>query len=217
MASNYHDNTSVATLSREMEMELMTAMERGDDTLLIDWLDRYPTMTDDIIAFVAALRLIDAPDFAPTADVEVAVNRGIAKGLARVAFAAAAEAQAPVGAVMHDLNDALKASGLSKSAAARKTQIGVDVLQKLLQGRITIATIPQRFFERLGQALGGSLEQARQWAERSFEVGPQMQPALRRGSAQVPPTESGADPEAFTDAVQRSPNMSHADKTNWLA
>jgi hypothetical protein len=215
MANNYHDNTSVATLSREMEIELMTAMERDDDTLLVAWLERYPAMTDDIIAFVAALRVIDTPDFTPTADVDVAVNRGIAKGLARVAFAATAGV--PAGASARDLNDALKASGLSKSAAARKTQIGVDVLQKLLQGRITIATIPQRFFERLGQALGGSLEQARQWAERSFEAGPQVQPALRRGSAHVQPTESTSAPESFSDAVQRSPNMSHDDKTSWLA
>jgi hypothetical protein len=209
MASKNQRTPSTATLTREQEYELLHAVEQGDEhTVMVDWLKRYPDLTDEIIAFVSALRIFDEQSdeaIYATADV---VEHGIAKGLARVTTVAAAPAL--------DLKAALEVAGMTKTIAARRLQIGVDVLQKLMQGRITVATIPQRFFERLGQALESSVEQARQLVNQSFELGVQVQPAYRRGAAKTPKDIEPAPPESFADAVQRSPNMAADVKKEWL-
>ncbi len=209
MASKIQRTPSAATLTREQEYALLQAVEQGDEhTVMVDWLKRYPDLTDEIIAFVSALRIFDTQDDEAIYATANAVDIGIARGLARVTAVAAAPAL--------DLKAALEAAGMTKTVAARRLQIGVDVLQKLMQGRITVATIPQRFFERLGQALESSVEQARQWVDRSFELSVQVQPALRRGSAKTPKDAVPATPESFADAVQHSPNMAGDAKKEWL-
>src|SRR5579884_3600153 len=93
MASKIQRTPSAATLTREQEYALLQAVEQGDEhTVMVDWLKRYPDLTDEIIAFVSALRIFDTQDDEAIYATANAVDIGIARGLARVTAVAAAPA-----------------------------------------------------------------------------------------------------------------------------
>jgi hypothetical protein len=201
---------SAATFSPEMQITLIEARERGtDQVLLTDWLGRYPEISDEIVEFFLALQVIDGPEPAPDAALEAAVARGMALGMARVRALAVAPAIS--------LGEALAAAHMAKPQLARQVGIGTEVITKFVQGRIVLSSIPARFFARVAQALGATVEQVRQWAEASTQLAPAPAPALRRDQAQVPAITPPA-PETFAEAVQAtSPkSMSAADRAAWL-
>jgi len=208
-------SAGATTLTRDMELELMQAIEEHDDHIvLVDWLTRYPMLSDDILACVAAIRFLDAPIDALD-DLDATVDVGIARGLARVTVSASVTVAQTATAI--DLRAALKGAGMTKSAIAKRLDLGVDVFDKFLSGRIALVTVPQRFFAQLGQALNSSVEQARQWAEASCASGPSIQPALRRATKAITPDDRAneANVESFSVAVQKSPNMRKEARQRW--
>jgi hypothetical protein len=201
---------SAAKFSPEMQITLIEARECGaDQALLADWLGRYPEISDEIVEFFLALQVIDGPEPAPDVALDAAVARGMALGLARVRALAVAPAIS--------LGDALATAHVAKAQLARQVGIGTEVITKFVQGRIILSSVPARFFARVAQALGASVEQVRQWAEASTQIAPAPAPALRRDHARTPDAAPPA-PETFADAVQAtSPkSMSAADRAAWL-
>lgn len=201
---------SAASFSPEMQLSFIEARERGtDQALLADWVGRYPELSDEIVEFFLALQVIDGPEPAPDVELDAAVARGMALGLERVRALAVAPATS--------LSEALAAAHVAKAQLARQVGIGTEVITKFVQGRIVLSSIPARFFARVAQALGATVEQVRQWAEASTQLAPAPAPALRRDQARTPDAAPPA-PETFAEAVQAtSPkSMSPADRAAWL-
>ncbi len=197
---------TAATLSHEQQIALTLAYEQGTHAALVqDWLRRYPALSDDIITFVLALRVFDGPDVALDGAAEAAIDRGMARGIAGALAVTPAQAWG--------LREALKAASLTKAALARRLRLGLDVVDKFIQGQIDLATVPQRFFEELAGALKTQPEQALAWARQSTPV----RPAHLRAEAGAP-TEAAAG-ESFADAITRSPtaSMSADERAYWLA
>ena len=198
-------NITQAALSREQQIELTLAYERGADGPLVqEWLRSYPALSDDIITFVLALRAFDGPDVVLDAPLEAAIDRGMARGLA------AAKATAPARA--WGLREALKSANVTKTALARQLRLGLDVVDKFIQGQIQLATVPQRFFAELADALHTQPEVALAWAQHSTSV----RPAHLRADAEV--NAEVAASESFAEAIAHSPaaSMSAADRAQWL-
>lgn len=198
--------STAATLTHEQQIELTLAYEQGTDAALVqDWLRRYPALSDDIITFVLALRVFDGPDVALSGTLEAAIDRGVARGMAAALATAPARAQG--------LREALRAANLTKSALARQLRLGLDVLEKFVQGQIDLATVPQRFFGELAQALGTQPEMALAYAQQSTRV----RPANLRAEAGA--DEEPVSAESFADAIERSPaaNMNADARSYWLA
>lgn len=209
MNMNKGSESTAAVLSRAMQMQLTAAFERGEDhTLIVEWLTQYPELSDDIINFSLALQVVAGPEVETSAEFDPAIARGIARAMARVAVATAPAL---------GLREALRAAGVQKPQVANQLRIGVDVLDKFVKGTIDLASVPHRFFERLGQALNASVEQARAWAEASAATGPNLVPSLQRGPAQTPDSHAPVAHQSFAEAVTASTNMSPAERTDWLA
>ncbi len=199
-------------LPRDLQIQLIEAFERGDSGFAVTCMGRHPDLSDAISSFMLALVAVSGPG-APEDDAELdaVVTRGTRKGLERF-FAAQAAALVPA---VTTLSEAMRAASVSKIRLARQLHLGVDVVDLLVSGRINLATVPRRLFERVGATLGASLDQARRWAE-AAQSGPQASPALLRGKA-APPDASDATPAlSFIQVVQGSGNMSDADKADWL-
>ncbi|MBA3825638.1 MAG: hypothetical protein H0X24_17290 [Ktedonobacterales bacterium] len=195
-----------ATLSHEQQIELTLAYERGTDAALVrEWLGRYPVLSDDIITFVLALRVLDGPDVALEGNLEAAIDRGMARGVASAVAATPTRAWG--------LREALKSANLTKSALARQLRLGLDVVDKFVQGQINLATVPQRFFAELATALDTQPELAFAWAQHSTGV----RPANLRAEAGM--HDEAPAVESFADAIAHSPaaNMSADARTYWLA
>lgn len=195
-----------AALSYAQQIELIEAFERGEDQpMVLDWLQRYPHLSDDIISFMLALQVIDGPNLASDPQMDAAIERGMALGRARIHAAPAAQL---------DLAAALQAANLTKPQLAKQLNIGSKVVDKFVQGQILLASIPQRFLAQVAQALHATVEQVQGWAQQSTVA----VSLLRRGAAQAPDAQTASDPETFAEAVRAcSPkSMSEAEKAAWL-
>ncbi len=137
MTKNRRDAST--ELSAEMQVALIEAFERGEDqAVVLDWLNRYPHLSDEIITFTLALRVLDGPEPELAPETEAAMQRGLDAGMQRVLALSPARAQ--------NLMDAMSAAGISKQQLARRVRIGATVIDRFVQGKIALATIPQRFF-----------------------------------------------------------------------
>jgi transcriptional regulator with XRE-family HTH domain len=207
MTSYNQGGASAGLLTREMQIALIEAYERGDDgSLVLDWLGRYPHLSDEIVTFMVALRVVDGPEPAPMPEVDAAVTRGMALGMQRIQALALAAAPA--------LREALANAGVTKQQLARQVGIAATVIDKFVQGKIALATVPQRFLARVAQALHADVAQVRQWAEASYA----LQPALLRAKGRAPGPEPVPAQESFADAVRAcSPkSMPAAQRDEWL-
>ncbi len=178
----------MAALPRQLQMRLVMALDVGDQAAVRQAMLEYPDLGDAIASFVLSLQILDDP---PTEDaaLDSAVDRGMARGLARL-----------------DLTRAFKTAGVTKPQAARHMRLGVDVLNQIFEGRITLASIPERFFTRLATALQLAVEDVQQAVAHSFDA-PQK-PAFRRG-------DTPASIQDFADAVRHSANMTDAERAEW--
>lgn len=205
MTSYKQGGASAGPLTREMQIALVEAFARGDDgPLVLDWLGRYPHLSDEIVTFMVALRVVDGPEPAPAPELDAAVARGVALGMRRI------QALAPVPA----LHTALANAGVTKQQLARQVGIAATVIDKFVQGKIALATVPPRFLARVAQALHADVAQVREWASASHA----LQPALLRAKGHVLGAEPAPAQESFADAVRAcSPkSMSAAERDEWL-
>lgn len=205
MTSYKQGGASAGPLTREMQIALVEAFERGDDSaLVLDWLGRYPHLSDEIVTFMVALRVVDGPEPTPAPELDAAVARGMALGMQRI------QALAPVPA----LHTALANAGVTKQQLARQVGIAATVIDKFVQGRIALATVPSRFLARVAQTLHADVAQVRDWAAASYA----LQPALLRAKGHVPGAEPAPAQESFAAAVRAcSPkSMSAAERDEWL-
>ncbi len=178
----------MAELPRQLQMRLAMAMDIGDQAAVRQAMLEYPNLGDAIASFVLSLQILEDPPTEDTA-LDIAVERGIARGLARM-----------------DLTRAFKTAGVTKPQVARHMRLGVDVLNQIFEGRITLASIPELFFTRLANALQLAVEDVQQAVARSFDA-PQK-PAFRRG-------DTPGHIQDFADAIRHSANMTDAERAEW--
>lgn len=209
--------------SRELQqakMELVAAHEAGKAAGLRQVALRYPAQLEKLTDFVAGLYATDLREqeaaLPVTAEIEALTQRARQRALSAV-FSALSAPQASA-ALVSTLAQARLASGLKLVELARRLGLGADVVQKLEQGRILAASVPQRLADRLAEALVVSKEQV--WAMLRSTPGAALQPALqrRRSVGKNSQTEGGpAQPQTFAEAVQHSPSMAAEQRSFWLA
>ena len=208
MATSQGGASAGDILSPTQQIELIEAFERGEDqTIVLDWVKRYPQLSDDIVNFMLALRIVDGPDVAIDPTLDAAIERGMALGMQRI------HAAAP--AAQMNLVAAMQAAGVTKPQLAKHLHIGLKVVDKFVQGQIALASIPQRFFAQIAQSLNASIDQVQSWAQQSSVV----VATLRRAQAHAPEaTPQPVAQESFAEAVRTcSPkSMSATDRALWL-
>lgn len=204
---------------RQMKMELTAAHERGESAVLRQMAQRYPAHVEMLADFVAALHATDLDEqemaLPITADMEAMTLRARQRALGAV-FDVAIAAQ-PASVLVSSLAQARKASGISLVDLARRLSLGADVMQKLEQGRIAVASVPQKLADRLAEALAMTSEQV--WNLLRAAPGTQAQPALlRRRTVGKAAQHEGtpAEPLTFAEAVQHSPSMTAEQRASWL-
>ena len=206
---------------RQMKMELTAAHERGESAVLRRMAQRYPAHVEMLADFVAALHATDLDEqeaaLPITADIEAMTLRARQRALGAV-FDVAIATQ-PASALVSSLAQARKASGVSLVDLARRLSLGADVMQKLEQGRIAVASVPQKLADRLAEALAITSEQV--WNLLRSAPGTQAQPALmrqrpRKGGKAGRQEETSAEPLTFAEAVQHSPSMTSEQRASWL-
>lgn len=209
--------------ARQMKMELTAAHERGESGVLRQMALRYPAHVEMLADFVAALHATDLDEqeaaLPITADIEAMTVRARQRALGAV-FDVAPAAQA-ASALVSPLAKARFSSGIALVDLARRLSLGADVVQKLEQGGIAVASVPQKLADRLAEALAITSEQV--W--NLLRAGPgTAQPALRRvvqrpgrplGKA-AQREEKSAEPLSFAEAVQHSPSMTAEQRASWL-
>lgn len=208
---------------RQMKMELTVAHERGESAVLRQMAQRHPAHVEMLADFVAALHATDLDEqemaLPITADIEAMTLRARQRALGAVFDVAPATQQAS--ALLSPLAQARKVSGVAMVDLARRLSLGVDVVQMLEQGRIAVASMPQKLADRLAEALAMTSEQV--WNLLSAAPGT-AQPALRREQRPSRRTVSKAgrqegtpaEPLTFADAVQHSPSMTADQRASWL-
>jgi transcriptional regulator with XRE-family HTH domain len=206
---------------RQMKMELVAAHERGESALLRQMAQRYPAQVEMLADFVAALHATDLDEqeaaLPITADIEAMTLRARQRALGAV-FDVAPAAQT-ASALLSPLAKARKASGISMVDLASRLSLGTDVVKKLEQGGIAVASVPQRLADRLAEALTITSEQV--WNLLRAGPGTQAQPALMRvrprkvGKA-AQQEDTSAEPLTFAEAVQHSPSMTAEQRASWL-
>jgi transcriptional regulator with XRE-family HTH domain len=208
--------------SRELQqakMELAAAHDAGEAMLLREVALRYPAQLETLTDFVAGLYATDVDEqemaLPVTADVEAVTLRARQRALSAVfsvSSAAASSAQAA-----STLAQVRKASGLSLVELAGRVALGVDVVKKLEQGRITAASVPQRLVDRLAETLAVSKEHI--WSMLRSAPGTSIQPALLRQRPVRKANQPESQPpqeQAFAEAVQLSLSMTAEQRTFWL-
>jgi DNA-binding transcriptional regulator YiaG len=208
MTTSHSGASAEMALSSAQQIALIEAFERGEDqALVLEWLRRYPHLSDAITDFMLTLRLLDGPEVTLDPALNAAIERGMARGLER-AYAAT---PAPV----MNLVAALQAAQVTKPQLAKMLHIGTQVVDKFVQGQIALASVPQRFLAQVAQALNASMEQVQTWANQSVAVTANLR---RDTSARLPGADDAMAPQSFAEAVRAcSPkSMSAADKTAWL-
>ncbi len=203
---------------RQMKMELTAAHERGESALLRQMAQRYPAQVEMLADFVAALHATDLDEqeaaLPITADIEAMTLRARQRALGAV-FDVAPATQTT--SALSPLAKARKTSGLSMVDLARRLSLGTDVVKKLEQGSIAVASVPQKLADRLAEALAITSEQV--WNLLRAGPGTQAQPAFQRwrmvGKARQQ-EEASAEPLTFAEAVQHSPSMTAEQRASWL-
>ncbi len=208
--------------SRELQqakMELVAAHEAGKTALLGQVALRYPAQLEKLSDFVAGLYATDVGEQDAALEVPVEIEaitlRARQRALSAV-FGAALATQTSV-APANTLAQARKARGLSLVELARRLGLGADVVQKLEQGRIVAASVPQRLADRLAETLAVSKDQI--WAMLRSAPGASAQPALLRRRAVGKSSQSEgqpAQPQTFDEAVRHSPSMAPEQLAFWV-
>ncbi|HEX6776659.1 MAG TPA: hypothetical protein VF099_00585 [Ktedonobacterales bacterium] len=209
---------------RQMKMELTAAHERGESAVLRQMAQRYPAHVEMLADFVAALHATDQDEqemaLPITADIEAISLRARQRALGAV-FDVAPAAQ-PASALLSPLAQARKVSGVAMVDLARRLSLGVDVVQMLEQGRIAVASVPQKLADRLAEALAITSEQV--WNLLRAAPGT-AQPALRREFQRPSRKTAGkaaqqermpSEPLTFAEAVQHSASMTADQRASWL-
>ena len=198
---------------RRAKMELVAAHERGDTRLLHQKMTKSDAVQQDALAdFVAGLYATDLTaeeEALPlSADIVALSQRARQRALAAVFASAVAPAAS--------LTQARKAAGLALVELARRLNLGTDVVQKLEQGRLVAASVPHKLAARLAEALKLTSEQV--WELLRMPPTMQAQPALlrQRTVGKVSAKRQTPEPQTFAEAIQHSPNMTAAQRADWL-
>jgi transcriptional regulator with XRE-family HTH domain len=209
----------VSKAVQQAKMDLAAAHAVGESALLREVAVRYPAQLEELADFVAGLYATDVDEqeaaLLITADIEAITLRARQRALDAV-FVTASATQT-VETPVRILAQERKARGLSLMQLGQRLDLGVDVVQKLEQGRITVASLPQRLTDRLADVLALSRERIGEILQKT--PGQSLQPALlrRRTVGRTAPSENQpAQPQTFAEAVQRSPSMTDEQRAFWL-
>lgn len=209
----------VSQALQQAKMDLAAAHAAGESTLLRQVAVRYPAQLEELADFVAGLYATDLDDqevaLPMTPEIEAITLRARQRSLEAI-FGAASAIQA-VRAPARTLALERKVQGLSLMELGRRLNLGIDVVQKLEQGRIALASVPQHLLDRLADVLLLSQEHVREILQ--ITPGKALQPALLRrrtvGRTTAPESQS-AQTQTFSEAVQRSPSMTAEQRAFWL-
>ncbi len=198
------------------KMRLVAARELGQPDALAHVLATFPEHVAELVEFDAALLATSSYEHVtPTLATDRVAERARARALAAV-FSAAPPAAAPATAAapapVVSLKALRQARGVQLVPLARRLGLGVDVLSSLEAGLIRAATVPERFARALSEALDATVEQVRG----ALQAQTVAAPALLRsteGASKHTAEQPGHD---FADAVRHSPNMTDAQKQDWL-
>lgn len=209
----------VSKAVQQAKMDLAAAHAAGESTLLREVAVRYPAQLEELADFVAGLYATDL-DVQEAAlpippEIEAITLRARQRALNAVFVTASATQAAQTPA--RTLAQERRARGLSLMQLGHRLGVGVDVVQKLEQGRIMVASMPQRLIDRLADALALSKEHIGEILRTT--PGQSLQPALLRrrtvGRATLPESQP-AQAQTFAEAVQRSPSMTAEQRAFWL-
>lgn len=204
---------------QQAKMDLAAAHAAGESTLLRQVAVRYPAQLEQLTDFVAGLYATDLNEqeaaLPITPEIEAISLRARQRSLEAVFGPASAAQLAPASA--RTLAQERKAQGLSLMELGRRLGLGIDVVQKLEQGRITLASVPQHLIDRLADVLLLSKEHIVE----IFRTAPghSLQPALLRRRTvgrTTSPEHQPAPAQTFAEAVQRSPSMTAEQRAFWL-
>jgi hypothetical protein len=194
-------------LPREIQWQLVQAFESSDRAALRELMQQHPALVPEIADYMLALTALAEAEEAPEAEIDAAIARAVRTALAT--------RSGPDSQPAMTLREAIVRAGARKAALARQLRLGVDVLNRLVEGAIDLKTVPERLFAELGEKLNATADIVLQWM-RASQAGAQAQPALLRGEAQTPQAGASGPLVAFDDAVRASPNMTEDERTRWL-
>lgn len=191
-----NQSTTQLTLPRALQMELVAAAERRDQGAIRRAMQTNPRLSEAIASFVLALQFFNDPHDASSSVSDDVVERGLARGLARIQHATSP-----------NLSQVMKAAGKTKPQLAGALHLGSNVINLLTEGRIALTTIPRRFFAQLAEALQTTVDEVTRAVESSFAA-----PAFARDRLGKPASEI----HDFAQAIRNSPEMSDEDRAAWL-
>jgi hypothetical protein len=172
---------------------------------LVSWIDDRPDLSAQFIQWATEIPALATAELMPASpDFE---SRSLAIGQAILQRHGLA---ASVGAGLSSLNDAARRCGSTPREAARRIGVGMSIFAKLNRRLISAGTIPARLLDRTAETLRLSLEEVRDYLAQP--------PALAAGAAyrsDAPPSVS--EPQDFAEAVRTSPDMTDAEKLEWLS
>ena len=208
------------------KMALVAACDRAEPDALGHILATYPAHVPELVEFYAALRATGGYEHeALTAQTAAVGERAFARAMATV-FGGETPLAAPAAAphtagvavsaaqgVVATLRGLRRARRLSPRALADRVGLGIDVVTSLEHGLIRAASVPERLVKALADALGANLDQITTALNAQSAIGPALQRS-HSGATKDVPTEAEID---FAEAVRISPNMTDAQKADWLA
>lgn len=170
------------------------------------WIEKYPDMKLELIAWATELPTIKA---AEAADPEPLLEqRTVEIGQSVLRKFGLLQEEAPKQIV--PLYDLAKARGITPKQFALNLGIGVSIAAKLNRRLIQVASIPDKLIERIADQLQVGAEQVRAFLA--------LPPTLSHGAAYRSQTapEAGAA-EEFLVALQTSPDTAEQDKQFWIS
>ncbi len=184
---------------QEIEQAFIMAREQGES--LAAWLERYPQHAVALIDLASAL---DAYDNAPAPDAQavVAMTKMLRTALAQVAGPLT---PTPVPGLVAQG----RKLGLSVPQFARHLHLTNDILVKLDQGVLQMATIPRSLFAQLATVLQSTQE--------TIEASLRQQPTAQGAFFYAKQAPDAPQQQSFVDALGQSQDLSPADREYWLA
>lgn len=177
------------------------------------WLREFPQYRDDLLLTFSALsEQYVSMDMPSDIHWEQSMQQSFNRAFQSLGIQAAVTP--PIAAVL-TFGQLMQTASLTKMRLSKRVHIGIDVIDKIQQGKIIAASIPLKLIERLGAAFNRTIDDVRNALAATIPAH-SISPALRKGEASVPSTES-MEQEEFRDAIKDSPNMSNSEKTEWLA
>ena len=212
-------------MNREQEEVVMritaayvAELQAGQQPRLGDYLRRYPQYADMLTDFVTYYHAVEAqiPEEAEAKEMP-ALSAASCIALQRVTGGSTGDYPGPI-----TLQAVIRKQHLSFSEVAASVGLSVDILEKLVQRSIDVATLPQEMFRRLAQTLRLPLNTMSEMIGASGSRQPVYGVAESAASYGVSRTGEAADEsskhmQSFREAMEQSSLLPEEQKEGWRA